>query len=136
VKILEKILRIEIQSVAQHMPASSMFISELNNHYVDAYNHDLMHNVRYISDSGFKWRGETLLELLGKENRIHALLHPATWTFRDLDMAQTYRRASEEITSEIRAAFEDFIESTNRHLTQREQLDAARKAQYLSQIGK
>ncbi len=136
VKVLENILRIEIKSIAQHMPASSTLLSELNEHFVDAYNHDLMHNVRYISDSGFKWRGETLLDLLGKEDRIHALLHPATWTFGDLDMAQTYRRAGEEISSEIRASFEEFIESTNRHLAKREQLDAARKAQYLLQTRK
>jgi hypothetical protein len=136
VAALENILQTKIVSVSQHRPASSTFLQKLNEHYVDAYNHDLMHNVRYISDSGFKWRGETLLDLLGKEDRIHALLHPVTWTFGDLDMAQTYRRASEEITSEIQGSLEDFVASTNRYLSQRDQLDAARKAQYLSQTRK
>jgi hypothetical protein len=136
VKVLEEILEIEIKSIAQHMPASSTLLRDLNEHYVDAYNHDLMHNVRYISDSGFKWRGETLMEILGKEERIHALIHPVTWTFAELDMAQTYRRAGLEITSEIQKSFEQFIQSTNRHIAQRAQLDAARKAQYLIQSRK
>jgi hypothetical protein len=92
-----------------------------------------MHNVCYISDSGFKWRGGTLADLLGKENRIHALIHPLTWSFGDLDMAGTYERASEEITSEIRQSFADFIASTNLYLSKRQQLDSARRAQYLSQ---
>jgi hypothetical protein len=130
VTALENILQIKIRSVSQHRPASSTFLEKLNEHYIDAYNRDLMQNVRYISDSGHKWRGESLMDLLGKEDRIHALIHPVIWTFEELDMAATYRRASEEITREIRESFEDFISSTNRYLAQREQLDSARKNQY------
>jgi hypothetical protein len=130
VAALEHILQIRIRSVSQHRPASSSFLRELNEHYVDAYNHDLMHNVRYISDSGFKWRKETLWDLLGAEERIHALVHPVTWTFHDLDMAGTYRRASEEITREIADSFEDFIAATNLYLSKREDLDTARRQSY------
>jgi hypothetical protein len=133
---LENILQTPIVSVSQHRPASSTFLQQLNEHYVDAYNHDLMHNVRYISDSGFKWRGETLLDLLGNEERIHALLHPVTWTFKELDMAGTYRKASQEITEEIHDSFEDFISSTNNYLSKRKQLDAARKEMYCAQTAK
>jgi hypothetical protein len=133
VAALENILQIRVVSVSQHRPASSTFLKKLNVHYVDAYNHDLMHNIRYISDSGFKWRKETLLDLLGNEERIHALLHPVTWTFGQLDMAQTYRRASQEITTEISDSFDGFISSTNNYLSKREQLDAARKELYSSQ---
>jgi hypothetical protein len=133
VAALEKILRIKIRSVSQHRPASGTFLKKLNEFYVDAYNQDLMNNICYISDSGFKWRGKTLADLLGKEQRIHALIHPLTWAFGDLDMAGTYRRISKEITSDIERSFEDFIASTNRYLSRREQLDSARKAQYVTQ---
>jgi hypothetical protein len=136
VAALENILQVRIVSVSQHRPASSTFLQKLNEHYVDAYNHDLMHNVRYISDSGFKWRKDTLLDLLGKEERIHALLHPVTWTFAGLDMANTYRRASQEITTEISNSFEDFISSTNIYLSKRDQLDSARTALYSAQSNK
>lgn len=130
VAALEKLLHIRIRSVSQHRPASGTFLKRLNEYYVDAYNEDLMHNVFYISDSGFKWRGKTLVDVLGVEDRIHALIHPLTWTFGELDMEGTYRRASQEITTEIGQSFEDFMASTNAYLAKREQLDAARRAQY------
>jgi len=130
VAALEHILQTKITSVSQHRPASSTFLEKLNEHFVDAYNHDLMHNVAYISDSGHKWRGKSLMDLLGETQRIHALIHPVTWTFADCDMAATYRRAGEEITQGVRNSFEEFILSTNKYLANREQLDAQRKAQY------
>jgi hypothetical protein len=132
---LEKILQIKIRSVSQHRPASGTFLKKLNEHFVDAYNEYLMHNVCYVSDSGFKWRDKTLSGLIGTEDRIHALVHPLTWSFGELDMKATYHRASEEITAEIRQSFEDFIASTNAYLAKREQLDAARKAQYALRAG-
>lgn len=130
VAALEKILNTEIRSVSQHRPASNIFLEELNKYYVDAYNHDLMHNVLYVSDSGFKWRGKSLFELLGSADRIHALIHPLTWAFADLDMAATYRRMSSELQKEIDTSFEDFIASTNRYLLERAGRDAARTNQY------
>jgi hypothetical protein len=135
VAALEKILHIKIKSVSQHRPASGTFLKRLNEFYVDAYNQDLMHNVCYISDSGFKWRGPTLADLLGKEDRIHALIHPLTWSFGALDMAGTYRRASMEISEEIRQSSEEFIASTKRYLAKREQLDSARRAKYVTEAG-
>jgi hypothetical protein len=129
-KTLESILGIRIVSVSQHRPASSTFLQKLNEHYVDAYNNDLVHAICYISDSGFKWRGKSLLELLGKEEFIHALIHPLTWSFGSLDMAGTYRTISAQLQQEIRASFEAFISSTNRYLVDRDRLDQQRKALY------
>ena len=130
VSALEKILGVSIVSVSQHRPASSALFKELNSLYVDAYNNELMTKVRYVSDSGFKWRGESLMEILGAEERIHALIHPTSWTFGDLDMACTYRAAKEELAAEMSDNFEALIESTNVYLTNREQLDEARRVQY------
>jgi len=127
---LEGILNIQIRSVSQHRPASNTFLEKLNEFYVDAYNHDLMRNVLYISDSGFKWRGKSLLELLGTADRIHALIHPLTWSFPGFDMAATYRRISAEIEAQIRSSFEDFIQSTDRYLRERVQRDTIRASQY------
>lgn len=127
---LEKILGIQVVSVSQHKPASNSFLRELNRHFVDAYNHDLMRNVTYVSDSGFKWRGPSLLDLLGTQDRIHALIHPLTWSFADADMAATYRRMSAQLEGELHESFEAFISSTNRYLHDREALDQARQSRY------
>lgn len=129
---LEKILGIKIRSVSQHRPASGTLLKELNDHVVDAYNYDLMHNVRYVSDSGFKWRESTLADLIGKEDRIHALVHPLTWQMGG-EMEKTYRQASQEITSEIQHCFETLILTTNEYLSRRDELDAKRKAKYLAE---
>jgi hypothetical protein len=130
VAALEAILHLQIRSVSQHRPASNTFLQKLNEFYVDAYNHDLMQNVRYISDSGFKWRDQSLLDLLGTEDRIHALIHPLTWSFDGLDMAATYRRISGEIEQDIRASFDDFTVSTNRYLVERAERDKIRASRY------
>jgi hypothetical protein len=130
VTALEKILRIKIRSVSQHRPASGTFLKKLNEFYTDAYNEDLMHNVCYVSDSGFKWREKTLADLLGTESRIHALIHPLTWSFAELDMEGTYQRVCQEITSGIHQSFQEFIASTNQYLFRRQMLDSARKSQY------
>jgi hypothetical protein len=130
VAALEAILHAQIRSVSQHRPASNTFLKGLNEFYVDAYNHDLVHNVTYVSDSGFKWRGKSLIELLGTTDRIHALIHPLTWSFAELDMAPTYRRISVEIQQQINDSFEDFIASTNRYLAERAERDKIRNDQY------
>ena len=130
VAALEKILHITIRSVSQHRPESNTFLKTLNEYYVDAYNEELMHDMLYVSDSGFKWRGKSLMEQLGSHDRIHALVHPLTWSFGDLDMAGTYRRMSGELEQAIRASFEDFIESTNRYLSERGKRDLERIRQY------
>lgn len=130
VAALEKILNIEIRSVSQHRPASNTFLEELNSYYLDAYNQDLMHNVLYISDSGFKWRGKSLFDILGNADRIHALIHPLTWAFDGLDMTETYRKMSNELERGIHASFEEFIASTNRYLVERVERDTARANQY------
>jgi len=130
VAALEAILHLQVRSVSQHRPASNTFLEKLNDFYVDAYNHDLMHNVLYISDSGFKWREKSLLELLGTTDRIHALIHPLTWSYNGMDMAATYRRISSEIQQEIRDSLEDFISSTNRYLAERAERDNVRASRY------
>jgi hypothetical protein len=130
VNALEEILHLKIRSVSQHRPASNTFLQQLNEFYVDAYNHDLMHNVLYISDSGFKWREKSLFDVLGTAERIHALIHPLTWSFTGLDMEATYRRISTEIEQQIRASFDDFISSTNRYLLERVERDKVRASRY------
>jgi hypothetical protein len=127
---LEKILGISIVSVSQHRPASSPFLKKLNEYYVDAYNNELVNDVLYVSDSGFKWRGKSLIDYVGTEDRIHALIHPLTWSFGDLDMTGTYRRISNELESQIRDSFNGFIASTDEYLRDRDRLDKVRKARY------
>jgi len=132
---LENILDVDIVSVSQHRPASSPFIKQLNEYYVDAYNNDLVNGIHYISDSGFKWRGRTLLDCLGTEERIHALIHPLTWMFGDLDMAGTYGRVGAELSASLNLSLEGLIDSTQQYLQNRERLDQTRRDRYKENAG-
>jgi hypothetical protein len=131
-KALGHLLGLPIRSVSQHRPASGSLVREIDQHYVDAYRDELMHGLRYVSDSGFKWRGPTLEDLLGEVDRIHALLHPTTWRFGELDMAGTYREMSRRIRGGIDREFEAFIAATQDYLRRRRLLDEARERKYRS----
>jgi len=127
---LSHILGIEIKSVSQHNPASSTLLKELNKHYIDAYNNALVNEITYISDSGFKWRDKSLIDLIPSHQKIHALIHPTTWIYGDLDMEGTYRKCSLILQNMIGMEFESFIESTYHYLSRRDSLDKIRKSKY------
>jgi hypothetical protein len=129
-KALEHLLGLPIRSVSQHRPASTFLVREIGQHYVDAYRDDLIYGLRYISDSGFKWRETTLEDLLGREDKIHALLHPTTWRFAELDMQGTYREMSRRICGALDRQFEAFIAATEDYLQRRHLLDKERRQQY------
>ncbi|MDQ7007949.1 MAG: hypothetical protein Q9Q40_12020 [Acidobacteriota bacterium] len=124
-RALEALLGIRIRSVSQHRPASSEVLRGISRRLVDAYSPHLTRNLHYISDSGFRWRGASLEQELGVRQRIHALIHPATWAW-PLDMEETYRRCADQAGRRVRAAFDDFIASTHQYLARRPQLDRLR----------
>jgi hypothetical protein len=129
-KALGHLLGLPIRSVSQHQPASSSLLREIQEYYVDAYCDEMARGMHYISDSGFKWRGPSLENILGEMERIHALVHPVIWSFADHDMAATYREMSRRACGALEQEFEEFIRSTWDYLRNRRLLDAARKQQY------
>ncbi len=124
-RVLESLLGIRVRSISQHRPASSEVLRGLHHRFVDAYSPHLTHNLHYISDSGFRWRGASLEQEIGLHQRIHALIHPATWAW-PLDMEETYRLCAEQAGSRVRAAFDEFIASTHHYLAHRPHLDRLR----------
>lgn len=131
VKQLELLLGKTITSVSQHKPASSQYLTELQQFYIDAYHPSLIYQMKYISDSGFKWRNETLIEVIGKDPLIHALIHPTTWRYAELDMEGTYQRSAAIIQRMISQELEQRSRSTNAYLAKREELDRERESRYL-----
>lgn len=133
-RYLGRLLDIDVRSISQHKPASGPVVRELGRHLVDAYDERPMHGLRYVSDSGFRWRDESLTELVGVEDRLHALIHPTTWAYPDLGMEPTYRRCAFELASRLDAEFEAFIASTRSYLERRAELDRTRAAGYLRNV--
>ncbi|MBN1871988.1 MAG: hypothetical protein JW800_05385, partial [Candidatus Omnitrophica bacterium] len=55
--------------------------------------------------------------------KIYALIHPTTWTYSTLGMAETYRRCSKLTREIINDGFCDFIKKTNEYLRNRERAE-------------
>ena len=119
INILENILGVKIKSISQHKPATRGHLNKLRLRYVNAYSDDLVNKATYISDSGFKWRNQSLAGLVGNCPRIYALIHPTTLAYSNLGMEQTYDRSSEIAQKLIQCEFSDFIKSTKDYLRQR-----------------
>jgi len=118
-KALQNILGIKIKSVSQHKPAVRKGIYKPPSIYVDAYDEVLLNKARYISESGFKWRGETLADIVGRCPKIYALIHPDIWAHACLDMAPSYRKTTKSSTQLIEDECTGFINSTNEYLKKR-----------------
>jgi hypothetical protein len=118
-KALENILGVKIKSISQHKPTVSGRIKNLGSRYIDAYNDDLINKMKYISDSGFKWRDKSLADLIGACPKIYALIHPTTWAYPSLGMSKTYKKCSKITEGIIRKEFTDFIKSTEEYLHKR-----------------
>lgn len=118
IKALESVLDIKVRSVSQHKVATHSRIN-IGQSYVDAYDKRLAERAVYISDSGFKWRKESLTELIGKCPKIYALIHPATWAYSGLGMVKTYKKCSKIAEDIVDSEFSEFIEATKEYLRRR-----------------
>ena len=118
IKTLENILGIKVKSVSQHRPAKSDRFKPPPE-YVYAYEDELLNKTTYVSDSGFKWRNNTLMDLVGSSLKIYALIHPTTWAYANLDMEQTYNKTSKITQRLIERQFSNFIKTTNEYLQNR-----------------
>jgi hypothetical protein len=128
---LGQVLGVDIKSVSQHRPARSSVVEGIGMHYVDAYRHDLIYELFYISDSGVKWRNINLMECLGKHKRIHALLHPDYWNFSERDdLPSMYRKITKRNCKILEEECDLLIRQNYDYLLRREQMDFERQQKY------
>lgn len=118
-KAMENLLGVKVKSVSQHKPATRGRLNRLRLPYINAYNDELTSKTTYISDSGFKWRNETLDEVIGRQPKIYTLIHPTTWAYSNLGVAATYKKCSRIVEDLVRNEFSDFIKATEDHLQKR-----------------
>lgn len=129
---LEKMMGFKIESISQHRPARSTVVEKLGEHYIDAYRKDLIYDLFYISDSGCKWRNQSLFDSLGENKRIHALLHPDYWGGDETDnLPDTYRTITDENCKLIHNECDLLIQQNYEYLMKRDQLDKERRQKYV-----
>jgi len=128
---LQKALKIEIRSISQHRPARSSVVEELKKRYIDAYSASLIYDMYYISDSGCKWRKDSLYDSLGKVDQIHALIHPDYWTFdENMNLPDIYQALVRKNVQSISGEAEVLIRDNYNYLLRREQMDTSRRKKY------
>jgi hypothetical protein len=123
VEYLERLFDITIRTVSQHNPTSSKIIKNINAHYFDAYNPKLLKHYHYISDSGFKWRDESLASLIDKEPNIYALIHPTVWAYDRSSVRRNIDLCAKEMLQDIKGEFNAHIMNTYDYLKKRDALD-------------
>ena len=128
---MEQMFDIHVRSISQHRPARSSFIDDLGKHFIDAYRPELIYGMYYISDSGCKWRHADLYDSLGREEQIHALIHPDYWGFAETDnLPSIYRAIARANAQEIADECELLIEQNFDYLKRRREMDRARGERY------
>ncbi|MGC8839499.1 MAG: hypothetical protein ACP5UM_13935 [Anaerolineae bacterium] len=86
---LEAILEVEIVSAAMHNPSLSRDalgpedLAAVGIHR-EAYHAPFSTEFKYLSDSGARWREGCVCGFLGREERLHVLIHPFWWFERSL----------------------------------------------------
>lgn len=83
VEILSKIIDSKIYWISFHQPHELILAQDIirNGKFESVYNKKYFDQIRYISDSGGRWREETIIDLVkyGKVNKIQFLSHPVYW---------------------------------------------------------
>lgn len=122
-----------VRCVSQHRPARSSVLEEIGKEYIDAYRRELIYDIFYVSDSGVKWRHESLETCLGKHSVIHALLHPDYWNFSEDDnLPSMYEKITEQNANLMREECDLLIKQNYQYLLKRKQIDRNRAAKYIN----
>lgn len=81
-KIIQSAIKQKIKGFCCHEPTRcGGFDMEVKGMY-NAYEPKFLKNMKYISDSGTRWREGCLCKFIGKYDRICVLIHPEHW-YRD-----------------------------------------------------
>ncbi len=134
--ILTKALRCitpeySVRSISQHNPASAKVYGQLQKIAVDAYHPDLINGIyKYLSDSGRSWREGCLCQHLGKQDKLHVLIHPVWWMHPDWDFAKILQNNAKRTSADIKKYIQEVIRQTYAYLERREKLDAQRARYY------
>ena len=94
---------------AQHLPARHGRFEGVGGRFIDAYGTRLAREIFYISDSRRRWRNQPLGELLGKVDRMQALIHPVWWTAAPLTRRQIIERLARDRQEKVGRVLGEYL---------------------------
>jgi len=86
IKLLNKMFKINIRSIAPHMPSlSNLKLGKIRERFNDPYSPRFFAKIKYISDSNKKWREGCMCKWIEKSAQIQIAIHPHWWNGDSLE---------------------------------------------------
>lgn len=114
-QVMEDYLRFEIDRFSFHRPNEMVLQEDLHiKGLINVYNHKFFHFdsniksvdslcIKYLSDSMHRWKyGYPSDELLNRENKIHVLIHPYSWTKKGYNNLDNFKTLLQEKYDELK----------------------------------
>lgn len=79
---------------------------------------EFRNGMKYISDSVQNWREGCLCRHLGRNSRLHVLLHPIWWSYRTISRQEILVRLKAQLQRDIRERMTRSTRTLNRYLKQ------------------
>ena len=129
-RLFEEILGRKTKTIAQHQPATGPVLAEISKDHRDAYQPELVRQIRYFGDSGFHWREGCICTKLGLYDQIHTLIHPHSWTIWDKPWQDVLRAHASALGERLGLEMEAYIAHVEDYLSKRPALDREREERY------
>jgi hypothetical protein len=126
----EDLVGFRTHTIAQHQPAQGPVLGEVSPDHPCAYRRELVHEIPYFGDSGYRWREGCICSKLGTMPRLHTLIHSHAWVIDERTWQAALRAHAAELGARVAGEMEAYIESVERHLIDRVRLDRERRAIY------
>ncbi|MGG3800905.1 hypothetical protein [Metabacillus fastidiosus] len=95
IDLLSKLIGQPVTIVSFHIPSRILLDSDLKlGKWLNTYENRFFTDIKYLSDSTRKWRGETIEEVLSKKEhvKIQLLIHPIWWNEKNLSFSNTIKK--------------------------------------------
>ncbi len=87
IRLLNKLFKISIRSIAPHMPSllKGPELGNLKEEFNDSYSPRFFTKIKYISDSNKRWREGCMCRWIEESDQIQIAVHPHWWNGDSLD---------------------------------------------------
>jgi len=121
-EVLQSITQKPITHISFHKPTKSMLPKLPLQVAQDLNSMIYTKKVKYLSDSGMKWR-EDILGALDKYTRIHLLIHPEFWTSNSTNYVDVLKDLEQKLNENIKNEISEEISDIQKSIASRMKID-------------
>jgi hypothetical protein len=124
IEAIESIIRCNVVSASQHIPADRRTVDLSGLVEIDAYAPWIRKKFVYVSDSSMSWRSATPWDLLPSRKDLQLLTHPVWWIAPGTSRQEKFRFLKKQESDHHNAKLDGMLEFIDQYLADRERLDA------------